>query len=77
MDTKPLARLTLAVASEEPMPGIFGDLVLHCAPEAHDMRRLELGTMSLLRQHSDDDPVGRVLSLQTRPGPDGRMVHLW
>ena len=64
MDTKPLARLTLAVASEEPMPGIFGDLVLHCAPEAHNMRRLSLGTMSLLRQHSDDDPVGRVLSLQ-------------
>ena len=28
------------------------------------MRRLSLGTMSLLRQHSDDDPVGRVLSLQ-------------
>ena len=27
MDTKPLARVTLAVASEEPMPGIFGDLV--------------------------------------------------
>ena len=64
MDTKPLARLTLAVASEEAMPGIFGDLVLHCAPEAHNMRRLSLGTMSLLRQHSDDDPVGRVLSLQ-------------
>ena len=64
MDTKPLARLTLAVASEEPMPGIFGDLVLHCSPESHNMRRLSLGTMSLLRQHSDDDPVGRVLSLQ-------------
>ena len=64
MDTQPLAFLTLAVASEEPMPGLFGDLVLHCAPEAHDMRRLELGTMSLLRQHSDDDPVGRVLSLR-------------
>ena len=64
MDTKPLARLTLAVASEEPMPGIFGDLVLHCSPEAHNMRRLALGTMSLLRQHSDDDPVGRVLSLR-------------
>ena len=64
MDTRPLARITLAVASEEPMPGLFGDLVLHCGPEAHDMRRLELGTMSLLRQHNDDDPVGRVLSLQ-------------
>ena len=64
MDTKPLARVTMAVASEEPMPGIFGDLVLHCAPESHDMRRLSLGTMSLLRQHSDDGPIGRVLSLQ-------------
>ena len=64
MDTKPLARVTLAVASEEPMPGLFGDMIFHCSPEAHNMRRLALGTMSLLRQHNDDDPVGRVLSLQ-------------
>ena len=64
MDTKPLARVTLAVASEEPMPGLFGDMIFHCSPEAHNMRRLALGTMSLLRQHKDDDPVGRVLSLQ-------------
>ena len=64
MDTEPLARVTLAVASEEPMPGLFGDMIFHCSPEAHNMRRLSLGTMSLLRQHSDDDPVGRVLSLQ-------------
>ena len=64
MDTKPLARVTLAVASEEPMPGLFGDMIFHCSPEAHNMRRLSLGTMSLLRQHNDDVPVGRVLSLQ-------------
>ena len=64
MDTQPLARVTLAVASEEPMPGLFGDMIFHCSPEAHNMRRLALGTMSLLRQHNDDDPVGRVLSLQ-------------
>ena len=64
MDTKPLARITLAVASEEAMPGLFGDMIFHCSPEAHNMRRLALGTMSLLRQHNDDDPVGRVLSLQ-------------
>ena len=64
MSTKPLARVTLAVASEEPMPGLFGDMIFHCSPEAHNMRRLALGTMSLLRQHNDDDPVGRVLSLQ-------------
>ena len=64
MDTKPLARITLVVASEEPMPGLFGDMIFHCSPEAHNMRRLALGTMSLLRQHNDDDPVGRVLSLQ-------------
>ena len=64
MDTKPLARLTLAVASEEKMPGLFGDMIFHCSPESHDMRRLRLGTMSLLRQHNDDGPVGRVLSLQ-------------
>ena len=63
MDTKPLARVTLAVASEEPMPGLFGDMIFHCSPEAHDMRRLSLGTMSLLRQHNEDDPIGRVLSL--------------
>ena len=64
MDTKPLARVTLAVASEEPMPGLFGDMIFACAPQAHDMRRLSLGTMSLLREHNGDDPVGRVLSLQ-------------
>ena len=64
MDTKPLARITLVVASEEAMPGLFGDMIFHCSPEAHNMRRLALGTMSLLRQHNDDDPVGRVLSLQ-------------
>ena len=64
MDTQPLACVTLAVASEEPMPGLFGDMIFHCSPEAHNMRRLALGTMSLLRQHNDDDPVGRVLSLQ-------------
>ena len=64
MNTKPLARITLVVASEEPMPGLFGDMIFHCSPEAHNMRRLALGTMSLLRQHNDDDPVGRVLSLQ-------------
>ena len=46
------------------MPGIFGDLIFDCAPAAHNMRRLENGTMSLLRQHNNDDPVGRVLSLQ-------------
>ena len=46
------------------MPGLFGDMIFHCSPEAHNMRRLALGTMSLLRQHNDDDPVGRVLSLQ-------------
>ena len=64
MATTPLARLALVVASEEKMPGLFGDMIFHCSPKAHDMRRLENGTMSLLRQHNDDDPVGRVLSLQ-------------
>ena len=77
MDTEPLARVTLAVASEEPMPGLFGDMIFHCSPEAHNMRRLSLGTMSLLRQHSDDDPVGRVLSLQHVQDRTGAWSHLW
>lgn len=63
MNTTPLATVSLRVASEIPMPGFFGDVLLRCGPENHDMRRLQLGVMSLLRQHEDDVPIGRVVSL--------------
>ena len=63
MDTSPLANVSLRVASELPMPGFFGDVILRCGPENHDHRRLTLGVMSLLQQHEDDVPVGRCTSL--------------
>ena len=63
MDTKPLATVSLRVASDLEMPGYFGSVTLRCSPESHDMRRVQLGVMPLLKQHNDDSPIGRVDSL--------------
>ena len=63
METKPIAVVSLRVASDLPMPGFMGNMTMQCDPASHDMRRLRLGVMPLLRQHDDDSPIGRVNSL--------------
>ena len=71
MDTSPLATVSLRVASELAMPGFMGSVKLLCGPENHNMQRLRLGVMPLLRQHNDDAPIGRVNSLMHVKEPDG------
>ena len=71
METKPIAHVRLRVASDLPMPGFMGDVTMQCDAASHDMRRLRLGVMPLLRQHNDDIPIGRVNSLTHVQESDG------
>lgn len=71
LDTEPFALIEMRVASELAMPGFFGDVTLKCDPASHDMRRLRLGTMPLLRQHDHDAPIGRVRALSHVREADG------
>ena len=71
MDYEPIAVVSLRVASELSMPGLFGDVMLRCDPASHDMRRLRLGTMPVLAGHNHDAPIGRVRALSHVRETDG------
>ena len=50
-------------ASEEWLPGGFGEIRLKVNSEAIDMSRLQLGVMALCADHDTTHPIGRVLAL--------------
>lgn len=64
--------ISFVCATEEWVSGFLGPIRLRCGPENVDLRRLELGNLSLITDHDSTKPIGRVV--QAHVG--GGQVHM-
>ena len=61
-DLKSLATLDLVVATSDPLPDLFGQIVLTITPDSVDLNRVKSGVLNLHENHFTDRPIGRVIS---------------
>ena len=66
-----LARLSLLVADESKMPGIFGSISLRIDRDAVDLNRVKSGILNLCIDHDASRPAGRIV----RAGIDGAILY--
>ena len=64
----------LVVATEARLPGMFGDILLLCAPENADVTRVADGVMSMLLGHNDNSPIGRVVTMRHANNGSGKVL---